>query len=230
MRARGLDKPVWINETNVIPWDDPTNRGTGYDVAAGKRCTLADQASYLLQALSLGVAGGAERISVYKAEDGKGAAFNGNDDAVERAALVREDGSLRPAFLSYQTAVRYLQDARAAQYLRGTTAQAVVVDRPGGQRVTALWNAAPESVAAPLAASGARAELVDAAGRVQPLDPAPDGAYAIALPAATCNTDLADPARYLTGGETYLVVEDDVPADRAPQAPSAEPILFGDEE
>ncbi|HLH24753.1 MAG TPA: hypothetical protein VK066_19705 [Chloroflexota bacterium] len=222
MRARGIDKPVWVNETNVIPWDDPTNRGTGYDVPAGKRCTLADQASYLLQAFSLGVAGDAKRISVYKAEDGKGAAFNGDVDAVERAALVREDGSLRPAYLAYQTAVRYLHDAQAAQYFRGPTAEAVVVDRPEGQRVTALWDAAPRPVAARLAASGTRAELVDAAGQVRPLEAAPDGAYAIALPPATCNTDLADPARYLMGGETYLVVEYDVPADRAPQAPTAE--------
>jgi hypothetical protein len=224
MQARGLDKPIWINETNVIPWDDPTNRDTGYDVPAGKRCTLADQASYLLQAFSLGLAGGAERISVYKAADGEGAAFNGDVDAIERSALVREDGSLRPAFVAYQTAVRYFQDARAAQYFRGTTAEAVAIDRPGGQRVTALWDAAPRPVVARLAASGTHAELVDAAGQVRPLAAAPDGAYAIALPAATCNTDLADPSRYLTGGETYLVVEYDVPADRAPQAPSAEPL------
>ena len=44
-----------------------------------------------------------------------------------------------------------------------------------------------------------------------------------ALPPATCNTDLADPSRYLMGGETYLVVEYEVPADRAPQAPRADP-------
>jgi hypothetical protein len=225
MRARGLDKPIWVNETNVIPWDDPTNQGTGYDVAAGKRCTLADQASYLLQAFSLGLAGGAERISVYKAEDGDGAAFNGDLDAVERAALVREDGSLRPAFMAYQTAVRYLQDARAAQYFRGVSAEAVAVERPGGQRVTALWNAAPQAVAARLVASGGRAELVDAAGQARPLRPAPDGTYVIALPPATCNTDLADPRRYLMGGETYLLVEYDVPPDRAPRAPSADVLL-----
>jgi hypothetical protein len=225
MRAHGFEKPIWINETNVIPWDDPTNRGTGYDVAADKRCTLADQASYLLEAFSLGLAGGAERISVYKAEDGAGAAYNGDVDAAERAALVREDGSLRPAYLAYQTAVRYFRDARAAQYFRGSTAEAVVVDRSDGQRVTALWDAAPRPVVARLAASGARAELVDAAGQVRPLPPPQDGGYAIALPPASCNTDLADPARYLMGGETYLLVEYDVPADRAPQAPRADPGL-----
>jgi hypothetical protein len=49
MRARGMDKPIWINETNIIPWDDPANQGTGYDRAAGRRCTLADQTSFPLQ-------------------------------------------------------------------------------------------------------------------------------------------------------------------------------------
>ena len=225
MRARGMEKPIWINETNVIPWDDPTNVGTGYDVAAGKRCTLADQASYVLQAFSLGLAGGAARMGVYKALDGEGAARNGEVDAIERAALVREDGSLRPAFLAYQTAVRYLQDARSAQYFGGGTAEAVAVERPGGQRVTALWNAVPRAVVARLAAGGGRAELVNAAGQARPLRAAPDGAYVVALPPATCNTDLADPRRYLMGGETYLIVEYDVPADQAPRAPSADVLL-----
>ena len=222
MRAHGIDKPIWINETNVIPWDEPTNRGTGYDRPAGRRCTLVDQASYLLQAFSLGLAGGAERISVYKAEDGAGAAYNGDVDAIERAALVRKDGSLRPAFLGYQTAVRYLRDARAAQYFTGPTLDAVTVDRPGGLRVTAVWNPAPRPAAVRLGAMGSRAELVNAAGQVRPLRPAPDGDYLLALPPATCNTDLDDPARYLMGGETYLIVEYDVPPGRPLVAPRAE--------
>ena len=222
MRARGLDKPIWVNETNVIPWDDATNRGTGYDSPSGKRCTLADQASYLLQAFGLGLAGGVERIAVYKSQDGEGAAYNGDVDAIERSALVREDGSLRPAYVAYQTAVSHLRDARGAQYFPGRNVETVVVDRPGGQRTTVLWNAAPTPVAARLAVAGGRAEVVNAAGQARPLAAAPDGEYAIALPPATCNTDLADPARYLMGGETYLVVEYDVPSGRPAHAARAE--------
>src|SRR5579884_113266 len=116
MQAQGLDRPIWINETNVVPWDDPANRGTGYDLATGMRCTLADQASYLLQAFGLGLAADAERISVYKAEDGVGASLNPFVDPVERSALVREDGSLRPVFLAYQTVVRYLGRTERAKY------------------------------------------------------------------------------------------------------------------
>ncbi len=223
MRAQGFEKPIWINETNVIPWDDPTNWGTGYDVPSGMRCTLADQASYLLQAFSLGLAGGAERIAVYKAEDSPGAAFNGGIDAVERAALVREDGSLRPAFLAYQTAVRYLQAARAAHYFPGTTVETVVVERPDGQRTTVLWNIAPYPVVARLAAAGTRAVLVNAVGQVYPLPAPATGEYALALPPATCNTDPDDPGHYLVGGDTYLVVEEGVAHGRTPRAATEAP-------
>src|SRR5207248_10335814 len=138
-------------------------RGTGYDVPTDMRCTLVDQVGYVLQAFGLGLAGGAERVAFYKAQDGAGAAFNGDVDAVERAGLVREDGSLRPAYVAYQTAVRYLKDGQAAQYFPGRNVETVVVDRPGGQRTTVVWNAAPTPVAARLAVAGGRAEVVNAA-------------------------------------------------------------------
>jgi hypothetical protein len=206
MRARGLDKPIRINETNAIPWDDPTNEGTGYDRATDMRCTLADQASYVLQAFSLALAADVERIAVYKAQDGHGATRNGEVDAIERAALVREDGSLRPAFLAYQTAVRYLSEGRA-RYVAGPRFDMVLVERPGGERTTVLWNGTADPVEARLPAAGADAALVDAVGQVQSIAPEADGAYAIPLPPATCKTDPNDPKRYIMGGPTHLVVE-----------------------
>ncbi len=219
MQARGFDKPIWIDETNVVPWDDPTNRGTGYDVATDMRCTLVDQAGYVLQAFGLGLAGGAERVAFYKAQDSPGAALNGEVDAIERAALVREDGSPRPAYVAYQTAARYLGDAETATYFPGASVESVVAARPGGARTTVLWNSAPAPVVARLAAAGAKAELLDAAGRSHRLVAAPDGAYAVELPGATCATDPDNPKRYLVGGETYLVVEHGVPPD-APLLPA----------
>ena len=222
MRARGMDKPSWIDETNVIPWDDRTNAGTGYDVPTDMRCSLIDQAAYILQAFALGLAGGAERLAVYKATDSVGAAYNGEVDAVERAALVREDGSLRPAYVAYQTAVRYLAGAESAQYFPGRDVEAVVAQRRDGDRVTVLWNPGGRPTVARLKASGAGAELVDAAGRRYRLVQDQSGEYAIALPPATCQTDPDHPTRYLLGGETYLVVESDVSPDAALQAPLAE--------
>jgi len=91
--------------------------------------------------------------------------------------------------------------------------------RAAGRRTTVLWNGSGKPVVARLAAVGARAELVDAAGRRHKLVAAPDGDYRIALPAASCNTDPDDPGRYVMGGETYLLVEPDVPDD-APRRPA----------
>jgi len=73
-------------------------------------------------------------------------------------------------------------------------------------------------MAARVGRSGSNAVLVDAVGGLHPLPPGTDE-YVIALPPATCNTDPDDPSRYVMGGETYLLVESDVPDD-APRRPA----------
>src|SRR5262249_57557980 len=105
----------------------------------------------------------------------------------------------------------------------GGSMEGGAVDGAGGQRAAVVWNGAPYPMVARLGAAGARAELVNAAGQVQPLSAGTEGTYAIALAPATCNTDPDDPARYLMGGETYLVVEYEVPAGRPARAAQAEP-------
>jgi hypothetical protein len=84
-----------------------------------------------------------------------------------------------------------------------------------------LWNAAPYPLTARVGRSGTNARLVDAVGGVQRL-PADAEEYVMALPPATCNTDPNDPARYLMGGETYLIVESDVPPEQVAAAPRAD--------
>src|SRR5687767_5303941 len=59
---------------------------------------------------------------------------------------------------------------------------------------------------------GIKGTRVEAAGGVYRLELGGDGAYGVALPAATCATDPEAPQRLLVGGETYLVVEFGVPA------------------
>jgi len=45
MRMHAVDKPVWVNETNVVPWDDPSAPLS----RAHFRATLDEQANYLVQ-------------------------------------------------------------------------------------------------------------------------------------------------------------------------------------
>ena len=220
MRAQGFAKPIWVGEAAIRPAEGGSADGDGSDPGP---CALGDQASFIVQAFALGLAGGADQVSIAKAQDTPHPEALLPREWAERAGLARADGTLRPAFVAYQTAVRYLQDAGSAQYFPGASAEAVVVARPHGQRTTVLWNAAPFPVVALLPQAGEHAEVVNAAGDTQPVTPTPRGDYALVLPPATCASDPADPLRYVLGGETYLLVEQGVPADRPMFAPRAEP-------
>src|SRR3712207_4803510 len=102
MAARGFSKPIWINETNVAPWDDPTNPMPRSDF----RATLDEQASYVIQAFAYGLAAGAEHISVYPFSDGNA------PPGQELMGMVRGDGSTRPAYQALQTVTRYMSGVR----------------------------------------------------------------------------------------------------------------------
>ncbi len=92
----GLRKPIWIAETNAIPYDDPARRlPRGHFYA-----TLDDQASFMIQAFAIDLAVGVRRIEVNRMVDGSDFIAGG-----EPFGLVRNDGSVRPAFFAYRTVV-----------------------------------------------------------------------------------------------------------------------------
>jgi hypothetical protein len=100
----GLDRPIWIGESNIVPDDDPMN-----PLNSALHGSMNDQAAYVIQGFALARAAGVERMSIYKLVD------EAKEGAGELYGLVRNDGSVRPAFQSFQTAVWY---ERA--YQRGT--------------------------------------------------------------------------------------------------------------
>src|SRR3712207_4848074 len=123
MAARGFSKPIWINETNVAPWDDPTNRLPRSDF----RATLEEQASYVIQAFAYGLAAGAERISVYPLYDSDG------QPGQELMGLVRQDGSTRPAYRALQTVTQYMSNVRDGRVEREGDAIKIVLRRDRGR-------------------------------------------------------------------------------------------------
>jgi hypothetical protein len=94
----GLNKPVWINETNAPPNKDPLwpIKRPSFPV------TLEQQAWYIVQAYALGFAFGAERIAVYNLVDIQ------LPEGGESFGLLRPDHSRRPAFDAYKSAVNYM--------------------------------------------------------------------------------------------------------------------------
>lgn len=195
MADRGLSRPIWINETNAPPWDDPADPKPRADF----RVTLDEQASYVVQAFALGLAGGAERIALYPFTD------VGAPPGQDYKGLVRADRSTRPAFEAFKTVTRYLRGVREARFEPQGDAITVVLGRER-DTITVAWSAVPRRLELPLPATAPEAQLVDQLGRASRL--APDqGRYRLTLAPATANTVNGDPTRYLVGGSPVLLVQ-----------------------
>ncbi|HVG97689.1 MAG TPA: hypothetical protein VNK05_12365, partial [Chloroflexota bacterium] len=234
-------KPIWLTETNAMPYDDP--RVPGWNAAPdGFRVTQDEQASYVIQAMALASVAGYERIGWQKMQDAR----PGIDDELYGLVRNSEDplnvdpGRLRPAFTAYGVATRYLADAEWAQMAnlnrpdscarprdanlrpcykrfaaRFEWAANYIAFQRGDRRVHVLWNQTGQPLSLSVPKYGAGAVAVDKAGVETPLAPAGDR-WAVTLPAATRHFDLfgGDPPGYFyVGGSPILIVESGVPGD-----------------
>ncbi len=199
LRRNGLSQPIWINETNAPPFDDPLNPWTIPDWEV----TLDQQAGFIVQAFAQGLAAGAERVAVYKLID-----FPPYPPGYEPYGLVRADGTRRPAFEAMRAAVSHFSGARSAQMDRTAARSIVTLDR-GGKTTRVLWARGRSRVTASLPALAPQALLVTHLGATQVITPV-DGAYRLTLPGAQCET-LHGCA---VGGAPLILVED-APANSA---------------
>ena len=232
----GLEKPIWNIESNAVPWDDPV----GLLPREPWRVTMEEQGSFVIQSFALGLAADVERMSIYKMRD----------EAPEHGqnfGLVREDGTVRPAYTAFQTAVRYFSGAEKATYTwdgsqnppseqevralissnkdrfqfvwPGRVSQ-VAIER-GNQRITVIWNTSPRPLVGLVRAAAERATLLDPFGRSTEIA-AENGVYQLYLAAARSNTEPRDRSLLLVGGLPWLVVEEIGPNARPSQPPRVE--------
>lgn len=226
--------PLWITETNATPYDDPA-RGLTRE-PNGIRVTMDQQASYVIQASAMALAAGYGRLGFHAMTD--------RDVADELWGLVRNDGTLRPAFVAYQTVTRYFTGAQrvafagrerdgrqwpAGGYVPNWQVYLVVIDRnpegdaarqvTSGQRVNVLWNGEPFALEVRLPRLGEKATVVDKFGRQTPAES--DGQqWVIKLGPATAHSPLDPEGYFHIGGDPVLLVEDGVPPG-APVTPPA---------
>ena len=198
LHNHGIYRPFWIAETNAYL----------------SRVSEEEQAFFIVQALSLEIAAGAERMAIYKMADTE-------TDRVadpEPFGLVRMDGSRRPAFTAYQVATNYLAGFRGGTWDRQDAISVVTIDR-GAQTTTVAWARTSEPQTAVIAARTIRALLVDPWGSSHYIYP-DHGYYFVNLPGANCDQDCQ------LGGAPFMLVEDArIDTDTAPQAPSPTPLL-----
>jgi len=199
LASRGIGpKPIWIGETNAVPYDDPWWPAT----KGGFRASLDEQASYLVQASATYLALGVERMGVNRTLDG--ADF---DAGGEPFGLLRNDHSARPAFDAFSVVTRYFAGARTADYLptdeSGLTAVVLGKDT---ERVTVVWTMGPEPLTLPVASVAPVALAVTKYGEALVVYPE-DGSYWIELEGATANSSDTDPYDYVVGGGPVILVE-----------------------
>jgi hypothetical protein len=200
---------------------------------------MDQQAAYAIQAEALAAAAGYGKIEFYQMVD--------SNTCAEPAVwgVTRDDGSARPVAQALKVAVNNFAGFTSAQFVPLTRETAnwpawpddptslvpnwqvyqVAFDRPGNQRVTALWNGDGSVLRARIPKNGTSAQLVDRLGNATPLQ-ANQGWWVVDLPAATAyfkvSEDIKDPEGYhFIGGDPLLVVEEGVD----PGAPVAAPRL-----
>jgi hypothetical protein len=218
---RGLKKPIWIGESNVIPFDDIKN-----PLPSGQmRASLDQQASYIIQAMALSVAAGVDRYAVYKAADEKA------ENDVELWGLIRNDRTTKPGYVAFQVGATYFANVTSAVYswpgsAKPTPEQYKAIMRSnenrtqfvwpaqvsqvsmerGDHRTTVVWNNSPEQVKHRFPAASQTATLVTKTGKTSPITAA-NGFYEVDLLPSNHNADPRDPSLYMIGGEPLIIDE-----------------------
>jgi len=191
----GLDKAIWLNETNAAPMDDPLHPWHDPILPV----TLEQQASFLIQSSTLAFAAGSERIAIYKLFDHVGPIMG-----LESYGLIRNDGSLRPAAIAYQVLVENLSHFQSVNHSIWPTHHFITFLSPT-RRIIIAWARTSTDIAImvePLF-DNKGAFVIDQRDNRLPIGRA-SGNYQLSLPGGYCDNDGRE---CLVGGEPLLLIE-----------------------
>ncbi|HUX77696.1 MAG TPA: fibronectin type III domain-containing protein [Anaerolineae bacterium] len=204
------DHPIWLTETGVPVWNDARvdPDPTKYDFAA----TGKEAAAYVIQSYANAWAVGIGRYFFFRVHD---------HDMSEYFGLIRNDYTLRPAYVAYQVATTYLVSPTfVTRAPTGSDVRVTLWGTPRG-KVSVLWNGSPATSVYTLPATLDSATLVDRWGITRTMMAIGD-VYTCALPGATANRPAPHEHDYIIGGEPVIVVETETP--NAPPTSTVHPL------
>ena len=212
MSERGLDKPIWLVETNAPPHDDSTWPVPNYTF----RVSTGEQAAFMPQLLAVALAAGAERIAIYKMKDLEG------DRAAnpEPFGLLRGDNSRRPAFNALKVATRYMAGVQTAERLRWNEVGIVQLNQIE-QTTTVLFARLPAGQVAEVAATAETAVLVDLWGNRRTIRPT-NGVFVVELAGALCLQTAGDYC--MIGGQPVYLIQSAEGLPTATATPTLAPL------
>jgi hypothetical protein len=197
MARAGISKPIWISEMNVVPYNDTVRPYPEGNL----RATTDEQACYIVQAFALDLALGVGRVEVNRMIDGTDFQAGG-----EPLGLVRNDGTVRPAFYAYRTAATIFGGVTGGSISANTVTgvYTVTLRRPGAI-IMVLWDQKPLATTVTLPV---RADTLfyDKFGEIAAVPVHADLAR-LHLEGATANINNADPTTYVIGGTPIIVVQ-----------------------
>ncbi len=188
------DHPIWLTETGVPVWNDGSvdPNPSKYDYAA----TQDEAAAYLIQSYANAWASGVERYFFFRTHDA---------DMTEYFGLIRNNRSLRPAYVAYQVAATYLVSPTFVTRTPANPFTRVTLwDTPIG-RVDVVWNDSPTVTLYTLPAAMGTATIVDRWGITSTVA-ATGGVYTLTLPVATASL-VSSPTDYIIGGDPLIVIQ-----------------------
>jgi hypothetical protein len=196
------DHPIWLTETGVPVWNDSLvdSDPTKYDYAA----TQEEAAAYAIQSYANAWASDVERYFFFRTHDA---------DMGEYFGLIRNDHSLRPAYVAYQVATTHLiSPTWVTRDLIGSYRNVTLWGTPHG-KVSVLWNESPVTGVYTLAAAMPTATFVDRWGVTRTVTATnmligtlAYDVYTATLPGATANL-ASNSNDYIIGGDPLLVIE-----------------------
>jgi hypothetical protein len=228
----GLDKPVWLTETNAMPSDDRAVACPHADAAI--QTSMDQQAAYAVQAFAMAAAAGYQRFEFFQMVD--------QNPCAEPAVwgVTRDDGTRRPVGDALRTAVtqfagytgvhfvplvREVDDwsawpGDATSLMPNWQVYQIAFDKPGNQRVTAVWNGDGAALRVRIRKTGSSANGVDRMGHSVTVQDS-QGWWVVDLAPATAHFPQDPPGYHFIGGEPLLLVENGVD----PSAPVVAPAL-----
>ncbi len=194
-------KELIATELGVAVDDDPPVP------AKGLIATSAEASSYIIEAFAAALAGGVDRMLLYRASDVGEPSYYG---------LLKYSGTARSTAIAYELVTQYFANVVSARLVQTNPATRMMLDE-GSQQVTVLWNNSPRPATVSFYEQSANGgTLIDATGSPSQAVRDANGYYTITLPGATDNHG-ANSSDFIIGGGPLILVE------RGPFVPTQTP-------
>lgn len=188
------DQSVWVVETNASPNLDPD-----WPVSRPQfQITLEQQSAFILQSALQSLAGGAERVAVYKLFD------QSLDEGAESFGLLNPASQEpRPAFQTWQFVIRHFGDVVSTQLARNEQVNVALSQHPNQRQSISAWSRNGQPATVHVSATADKAYLYDQYGQYQVILPV-EGFYILNLSGALCE-DGAEGC--VVGGDVWTLTQ-----------------------